>query len=93
MGARFTPATDPLHGGMPLGFVPVSDENVDLLKRINAVIFPLIYRDRFYADIMSKQSMSYLSTPRLHSWAPRLTCSLSGPQSDRILLLALYPVR
>lgn len=40
----------------------VAKENLLDLKRLNNVIFPFVYRDNFYAEILKEDSYSYLST-------------------------------
>ena len=71
---------------LPLSFDALRSKNLSLFRKLNAVIFPLTYTDKFYADCMAAGKVTQLGAPcpppahqSVSSSTFPLTCSLANP--------------
>lgn len=58
-------------GSIELGDVTV--HNIKQLKRINEVVFPVVYNDKFYKDILEVGELAKLGTRLIYIFISNLT--------------------
>jgi len=47
---------------LPLSYDALREKNLNLFRKLNAVVFPISYADKFYADCMAAGKVTQLGT-------------------------------